>query len=170
MSDQGERPGYESDAEAVVRFITAGGLRDLMGSDGCLCGHTQVRGFEISVSCRKSESSLRVTSCVLDVQMRDLAMVATEALAQVRSEDDWSDILVRYCDYGADNKGGRWVDGVWVNGPGWCVYCGKARADRAAYLCADCLVGKDAWGDPIAANYDYALISLNGLQQGLKDD
>lgn len=149
------------DSEAVVRILQTVGLRDLMGSDGCWCGTVQLRGFTIDRSCHKSESSLRVYS-VGEIWPEALAVVATEALKQMRDEDDWADILVRYCDYAHDHWIGR--DPMIRERGHACVYCGKAREDAASYLCQKCLHGEKAPGYPIAEMYDYASLTPHGLQ------
>jgi hypothetical protein len=99
---------WPTNAEEVVTLLREVGLRRLMGSDGCNCGYVMLRGYHIDRSCHKSESSLRVYAQGVDSMPADLALIATEALAQMREEDGWSDILVRYCDYTHDHKGSKW--------------------------------------------------------------
>ena len=158
----------ESDADAAVRIMRSAGLRDLMGSDGCLCGYVQIRGFAINRSCHKSESSLRVYATGEARPPRELAMVATEALRQMREEDDWSDILVRYCNYTDDHDGSGWIGGVFVPGPGRCVYCHKPRRFRDSYLCEPHASGPEEHlaGGRIADMYAYFGLNPHGLQRG----
>lgn len=156
---------YESDAEAVVRIMRTVRLRDLMGSDGCNCGSVSLRGFEIERSCHKSESSLRVSHRPMDATPTELSLVMTEALAQMREEDGWADILVRYCNYTSDHKRSGYVDGKWVRSNGACTYCGEPRDDRDAYLCAKHLADPD-----IASRYSLAGITPHGLQLGDRSD
>lgn len=161
---------HESVADAVVRIIKQVGLRELMGSDGCECGGVELRGFHIDRSCRKSESSLRVYTNGSDNYGPYLELIATEALVQMRAEDEWSHILVRYCDYTADHFGSGYVEKVWVRGPGACVYCRDPREAHEDYLCAKCLIGEIAPGYPIAAQYNYSTLTPHGLQRGTRDD
>jgi hypothetical protein len=129
------------DADEVIRILRLVGLRDLMGSDGCYCGWTLVRGVHIVRSCRKSEGTLRVYAQGLidGVDVGELARVAEEAIAQMRAEDDDA-FFVRYCearyDTGRDGWNREAGQSKYVYRTGKCVYCGEPRARRADYLCA----------------------------------
>lgn len=163
-------PRWPTNAEEVVALLREIGLRRLMGSDGCNCGYVQVRGYHIDRSCHKSESSLRVYAQGGDSSPAELAQIATEALAQMRAEDGWSDILVRYCEYTHDHKGSGWVGEAWVRSTGICVYCEKPRDSVDDYLCAKCKGGELYPGYPIAPTYDYSGLAPHGLQMGKRND
>lgn len=154
--------GYATAGEEVVALLREVGLRRLMGSDGCNCGWVHLRGFHIDRSCHKSQSSLRVylQGDGFGADHADLELVAREALRQMREEDGWSDIIVRYCESDYPTK-----DAL----KGKCTYCGKPRAHPESYLCETCLTGNDAWGQPIAPQFAFHLLTPHGVQPGKKD-
>lgn len=164
------RAGELDDASAVVGIMRVLGMRALMGADGCFCGRFEVRGYHVDWSCRKSDSTLRIYGNTVD--MAGLEMVAPEALRQSRQEDSFSDVVVRFCSYEDDHKFDTWHDSQFVPGNGACIYCGRQRDSRQAYLCGKCLSGEtksEYVSRTIADDRDYSRIALDGLHVGEQD-
>lgn len=136
-------PGYRSmpDPDGVIAFIDRFSIWELGGSDGCPCCHFELLGFKVGVSCHKSEHCVRVYSDYMGSDWRDAERVAQAVLRWL--PDGGVRYRVRYCDYAHDHVNGRWEDGAWREEQK-CCYCGKPRAHKEAYLCAECLTNESA--------------------------
>ena len=136
-------------ARDIIRDI---GLNRLCFFDGCLCGSCALRGVSVDISCRKSSGSpgkgghmVRVHSAHLDSSPEELLAVAEEVVRQLRIEDDWTPISVRYCDYAYDHPDPR------------CCYCGKPRESDAQYICDGCMEKTAFDGRSVAEKFAYVL-------------
>jgi len=136
--------GSGADAVALLREV---GLFRLGGTDGCLCSGCEIVNYEIYFSCRKSDKTLYVRCPSMGTSMEDLQAVAIEAMRQIREQDNWSELRVRFGNYAETHQNK-------------CVYCAKPRKDPDGYLCEKCLTGKDANGLPIADHHDFTRIDF----------
>lgn len=133
---------YLGDGKAVIALIEQHGLFGLGGSDGCECVNFSLHGFDVSVSCHKSEHTIRVSCHVMDFDPQDLIRIATDVQSRLTSG-----YRVRYCSYEDDHSRVE-------RAPDWdhmmrikearCCYCGAHRVDEKDYLCEACKERQDA--------------------------
>ena len=154
MESFSELPGHASpNKEACIELISRYGFHQLGTDEGCRCSNFCVCGFEISVSCHKSEHCVRVYSHHLCRQAEDEVEIAALIIRQLG--DSGSRYRIRYCDYTHDHVGRHWEKEKWVESYS-CCYCSKPRADKEAYLCFACLGNKDA-----VSHYPFGIESLS---------
>jgi hypothetical protein len=143
MAKYVELPGYSNPNKAgCLEIISRYGFDQLGGSDGCRCSHFSICGFQIDVSCHKSEHCVRVYSNDLCTHPEDEIEIAALIVKQFADSGEGG-YLIRYCDYGHDHKNGHWENKKWIEEYS-CCYCGKPRVDKDSYLCSVCLNNKDA--------------------------
>ena len=142
MNEFKELPGCGNpNKDGCLELISRYGFYQLGGGDGCDCSNFQVCGFEISISCHKSEHCVRVYSHHLFRQPDDEIEIASLVIKQLGDSGKYYNI--RFCDYRHDHVNGRWENDVWTEEYS-CCYCDKPRTDKDAYLCSNCLTKKDA--------------------------
>ena len=145
-------PGH---AEGIVFLIRRYGLYNLGGADGCACVNFSLSGFEVDVSCHKSEHTVRIIGSSSSPE--EVETVAAAVLADLRFAEDYA---VRFCEWGSDHHNGRWEDRVWVE-EYKCCYCGEPRAEKDAYLCVSCRHKEEA-----VARYPWGIVLPGDVRRG----
>lgn len=155
----GQRGHYGSipDYDGLLLVLKRFGLFALGGTDGCLCSHFSFRAIFVDIGCRKSEGGhlpepltpdfhgtfVRLHCRYIFSRPVDLLPIAQEIVAQLHAES--TDVFVRLCEYADDHDNDKPM--------GKCVYCSKERSNLSDYLCAECLVKTDQFGEKISEQY-----------------
>jgi hypothetical protein len=124
------------------------GLWGLGGADGCACTEFSLYNITVSVSCHKSERTIRVSCPSMERDPRSLEALAVEAMSQLRDRYEYEEpFAVRFCEYSYDHvnghREGTGTDAKWVKQQK-CCYCGALRDDPKAYLCEKCVRKREA--------------------------